>query len=176
MRYPIPVKNMMVIVAILAVGMGALANPTRFRADLLLLLTQILLLTGTLGAMFHRARRQVIWTGFSTFGWFYFLLYFAPLFSDQTGMVVPTQGLYAWAFDSLHPLDEMVKLARTRPGITSAYNDMAENFYQAAHLEATLLFSLLGAWIAARVVACEASDNHPIGTHPPANSPESGRR
>ena len=48
-------------------------------------------------------------------------------------------------------VNDVVKRVRTDPGsgkaITSAYNEMAENFYQSAHVQATLLFALLGAGI-----------------------------
>lgn len=151
MKGALSVKRMMAIVLVSGAGMAALVDPTPVWSDLFLFVTTVVLLTATLGALFHRGPRRIAWTGFSLFGWFYFLLYFAPLFASRTGLLIPTNRLYQWGFEKLHPLHEMVAQARSRPAVRNVYHEMAENFYQSAHLQATLLFALLGAFLALSV-------------------------
>jgi hypothetical protein len=151
MKGSLSVKRMMAIVLVSGAGMAALADPTPVWTDVFLFVTTVVLLTAALGALFHRGPRRIAWTGFSLFGWFYFLLDFAPLFASRTGLLIPTNRLYQWAFEKLHPLHELVAQARSRPGVRNIYRETAENFYQSAHLESTLLFALLGAFLASAV-------------------------
>ncbi len=64
----------MIGIAVIGVGIAALARPTKLLGMALPLLQLTLYLTAVIGLVFRRGSKRAYWIGFALFGWAYFLL------------------------------------------------------------------------------------------------------
>lgn len=76
MRFTVRFSLLAVMLAVLyvAVVLTALRYANELWAGAMFTLVLILLLTGTLAAIFHKERRRAFWVGFSLFGWTMFIV------------------------------------------------------------------------------------------------------
>ncbi len=104
---------LMALVAVLAVGLGAMKAATETTARLAVALAAVALLVGTLGALIRRPRAG--WIGFSLFGWFYSLVVLGvPILAGLLPNIAG--GLYElWQVDI--PVMEAVAWVHAEPSL-----------------------------------------------------------
>ncbi len=64
-------KGLMVVIALIGVGTGAMIRPNKFWALVLPVFLLTMLLTAILGFLIRRGPKRAYWVGFALFGWAY---------------------------------------------------------------------------------------------------------
>ena len=81
MRFRFSILNLIVFVAVIAVGFAALRNPSsQVWASVLFTVAAFVLLTATLGSLLNR---RATWIGFSLFGWAFLAICFGSLVAGE---------------------------------------------------------------------------------------------
>jgi hypothetical protein len=83
-------RQLITSIVLCAVGIAALAEPTKIWASVLFTLALIAFGVAALAAVFSRGSDQVSYTGFAFFGWAYLLLAFGPCFCAEVRPHLPT--------------------------------------------------------------------------------------
>jgi hypothetical protein len=82
------IAGMMALVVLIALGFGALRNPTLLWASLIFTATVAFLAMAILGTLARRGRARMTWAGVAVFGWLYLALSFGPM-SNANGVTYP---------------------------------------------------------------------------------------
>src|ERR1700732_3970540 len=91
----ISIRKLMAYVAVIAVGIAALANPNTGWAVLFSAIFVTMLLTSILGVILCRGTKQAYWLGFGLFGWASYLTGSVMIFESLPGGSSPS---ISWVF------------------------------------------------------------------------------
>lgn len=104
--FRLTVAGLLILVGFLALGFGALKNPSILWACSVFMLANCALVVATIGSLVRRGRSRGFWTGFAVAGWTYWLLSFGPWFST-TALTPPPLITTRWLSLLYPPLNRL---------------------------------------------------------------------
>ena len=130
-RVRFSLASLIALIVIVAVGCAALRNPSYLVASALLMVTMVILLLGIVGVVYSTGQGRAFLLGFVLFGWAHLLLRAIPF--ETFG-----RSLFDYALWRITP--EVDWHSPGREGLI--WGDGIQ------HLLATLVFAILGGWLA----------------------------
>jgi hypothetical protein len=156
-RVRFSVRWLMVVVSLLALGLAVVRHAlTHWGPSEVTTIAVTALVATNILAWFQRARWQVFWAGFGLCGWAYLTFTFGSSLADD----LPT----TWLLDGLHDRLYANQLGMEYEGFFSPAIPAqvhADAFRQAGQAVFSLLFALLGGFVATALIPARAKDGEP---------------
>jgi hypothetical protein len=154
----IPIRTLMVLILLSAIGLAALRNASNLWAGMMLLTALGIVGVAVLGAAILSGREQCWWGGFAFFGGGYLALAVGPWLSDTFEPKLATSQLikeiYGWKFESPYlpkvkvvEIDEVKGVSKER--LVTPKKPAYEYFQRVGHSLFALLAGLIGGSVGA---------------------------
>ncbi|MDR3634973.1 MAG: hypothetical protein P4L84_14305, partial [Isosphaeraceae bacterium] len=158
-------SGMLGLIALIAIGLGALRFASVYWASAVSWVLLLWLCAGLLGVIFRRGSARDFWVGFTVFGWIYLLLVHTSLMSTTLSAEM-SAGIHQ-AIDSLLPFDA-ITVANPANAI-EAQHDHAVRLIRLralADMYLNFAFAVFGGFLALRFTARRDQQTTPPSEEP----------